>query len=143
MSCFLMFGSRGSLFINRPMLTLIAARIPTWPMLVGVIGTFSYTQFIMATGYIDVSIVGILFDTWPVGSVLIMSWLFRHERIYTRNWRIMAPMFGLAFIGGAFLILSQSGSLDASADSLPNLVKGVGLGRGAAAFGTLGCINFL
>ena len=55
----------------------IRSHCKTGLMLVSVIATFEFVLFSLALGFVDVSIVAILFETWPLFLIPLMAFLFR------------------------------------------------------------------
>ena len=86
----------------------------TWSMLFAVIASFDFVLFAVGLAIVDVAIAAILYETWPVFLMLLMSFLFydktrkkddqRYDQISTGTWIFV----GIALAGVALVILSHN-----------------------------------
>ena len=90
-------------------LSIVLRKTFTYSMLLTVIHRFDYGMFALATRFIDVSVASVIFETWPIASLLLIAYLFRKEERYQRITPGMLLLLGLAFIGFFFVASSQTG----------------------------------
>lgn len=90
-------------------LSLVWRKILNYSMLLTVIHRFDYGVFALSTRFIDVSVASVIFETWPIASLLVIAYLFRNEERYQRLTPGMLLLLGLAFVGFFFVASSQSG----------------------------------
>ena len=95
-------------------------------MLLTVIHRFDYGMFALATRFIDVSVASVIFETWPIASLLLIAYLFRNEGRYQRITPGMLLLLGLAFVGFFFVASSQTGEFR-NWMSVSSLETGIGL----------------
>ena len=83
-----------------------------WPMFVSVLGSCGFALFAFSLFYVDVSIAAMLYETWPLFWIFLVSFLFRekgqdtqrYEPIYTSTMMFVL----LALAGVALVILSHN-----------------------------------
>ena len=108
--------------------------------------TLSYFDYVLlgwATRFIDISVAAILFETWPVLSVVFLSCLFRNEKRFNKLTVDTLLLLVLALVGFAFVVVSQVEQIDGiDGIALPALMLGITLGLGAAIVGALAVYSF-
>ncbi|MYC34337.1 MAG: hypothetical protein F4X64_14330 [Chloroflexi bacterium] len=92
-------------------LRLVRRNIFRYSMLLTVIHRFDYGLFALATRFIDVSVASVIFETWPIVSLFVTAYLFRHEGRYQKITLGMVLLLALAFIGFFFVASSETGVL--------------------------------
>ncbi len=107
-----------------------------WMMFFAAFGKFEFVWYALSTRFIDISAAAILYETWPILMVFVMSWLFRGESRYRRITAGTALLLVLCFLGYVFVIASEAEKFDnlESTERL-ELVLGVGLVVFAAVIG--------
>ena len=53
-------------------------------MLIAIISGFDYSLFAWSTRFVDTSVAAILYETWPIITILIIARLFSHEQRYQK-----------------------------------------------------------
>ena len=110
------------LFINKKLSLkwavneVIKSRYKTILMLISVIGSCGFVLFAWGFAFVDVSIAAVLYETWPIFLIFLMSRLFRDTKRYrpiTLDTWIFAV---LALAGVALVILSHN-------DARPSLLE--------------------
>ena len=104
--------------------------------------------FAWSASVVDVSITTVLYETWPLGMVLLTAWLFRSEGRYRKIGPLTALAFVVAVAGVGLVALSHAGDVDLAkvgeyvANAPYALAGGVGLALGAAVFVSLASFGF-
>ena len=117
-----------SLVFNRAIWALIKLKVFSWLILGVVIGKTEYAFLAWSTYFIDISVSAVLYECWPIFLILVTAWLFRNQQRYKKVtfWSYM--LIGIAFVGVAFVVYSQSdGTGNFATVSLPNLLYGLAL----------------
>lgn len=93
-------------------------------MFVYVLAVFNYVLFAWSSSLIDISVVTILFELWPILHIIFIAWLFRREERYARVTIGMVALLCVCFLGVSLTILSQIESVDelVSSASSPMIV---------------------
>ncbi len=95
--------------LSPSVLPLVWRKIFSYSMLLIVIHRFEYGIFALATRFIDVSVASVIFEIWPITSLLVIAYLFRQEGRYQRLSPGMLTLLALAFVGFFFVAGSQTG----------------------------------
>ena len=84
---FLMTFSRG-VPLRAADVLLIGKRVLVWPangpIIWAIVGSLDYALFAWSIKFIEISVAAILFEMYPVGIILLASWLFKGETRYRR-----------------------------------------------------------
>ena len=112
--CTVMLFGRKRLQIGPTAFEGIMSQCKTWYMLFAVIASFHFVLFAHGLSFVDVSIAAILYETWPVFLMLIMSFIFydkekgkdkqRYDPISIATWFFVV----LALVGVGLVILSHN-----------------------------------
>ena len=140
----LTFAYRDMLF-RKDTWRVVWRRIGTLPMLLWVVAYLELAFYAWATQFIDVAIVAVLYETWPIMLVILTGWIFRREARYKKIAPISVLLFIVAFVGVGSVIASQAGGLSgfqSGGAGLPALALGVALAIVATATGALGAFGF-
>ena len=78
-------------------------------MLIAIISGFDYSLFAWSTRFVDTSVAAILYETWPIITILIIARLFRHEQRYQKITGTKFVFLVLGLVGIAFVIASETG----------------------------------
>ena len=73
----------------------------------GVISGLDYALFVWSTRFIDISASAILFETWPLFLVLLMSVLYRSTGRYSKLSFPLVLLIIVGFVGCALVVASQ------------------------------------
>ena len=132
--CFVfLFVLYRDLIINRSVLACIRHHLFRWTMLFLIMNNFQMALLSISSGFVNISISAVLFETWPIFLVILMGWLFAKDGRYERNIFALIPVLFLAFVGVVLVSMSQVDNLEGLADLfLPSTVMGVMVGLGAA-----------
>ena len=71
-------------------------------------GIATTPAFLLATKYIDIIAVIIIYETWPIIKILIMDRLFKSTNQYHPITFKLIALFGLSLLGVAIVIIGQS-----------------------------------
>ena len=142
---FVLVGYRDLIF-DKSVWRVVWSRVVSWAMLFWVVAFFDIPLYMLSAGVIDVAATAVLYETWPIMLVLLMSWLFRGEGRYLKVGPFTLFAFVLAVVGVALVITSQVGGLGGLRDlgntSAGNVAMGAGLAFGAAGMTALTGIGF-
>ena len=123
-------------------------QIPSIAMMVWIASKFQIALFAWSASVVDVAITAVLYETWPLGMVLLTAWLFRSEDRYQRIGPVTALAFVVAVVGVGLIALSHAGDvhLTQMGEYVTNapyaLAGGVGLALGAAVLTSLNSFGF-
>ena len=92
-------------------LPLVWRNIFKYSMLLIIVHRFEYGLFALATRFIDVAVASVIFETWPIVSLFVTAYLFRHEDRYQKVTLGMVLLLALAFVGFFFVAGSETGVL--------------------------------
>ena len=95
-----------SLAVWRVLLPLLGHRA----MLLSLAVSFSSALYLWSIAFVDVSVASILYDTWLVWFVALMALLHRGGRRWWRDSAGLFALLGVAFVGLAFVVVSERGS---------------------------------
>ena len=114
----------GAQLRNRRILGLIKKNLVSWPIFFVLFGTFEFTFFAWSARFIDATVATILWGSWPIIFVFLLSRIFSHKRARTRRYRKITPSLVLlmvfSLIGLAYVVLAQASKqtgLDWTSDS--------------------------
>ena len=114
----------------------VTRRLPHVYFAAATLGALDYGFLAAAARFIDPAVAAVLYETWPLLLIVAMAWLFRGGGRYARNLRRVLPLAGLALLGAALVVLSETGGFRLGDASAGRLALGVGLALG----GTLGAV---
>ena len=123
------------LVFNPANLLVIARRAVDVKLALSVVAAFNFALFAWSTRLIDVSVAAILFETWPILLILLMTRLFPGGARYREPAPEMLLLLVLSLAGFAFVVVGQAGGFaNIQTGGLSALVIGVVLaGAGAVA----------
>lgn len=101
-------------------------------------GVFTFPLFVLASRYIDIVAVVILYEIWPLFMVLMAGRLFRNEGRYNKFSLELVLMFGIAFVGLILITISQTPVGEYLFDEPDSIVIGTILALLAAVINALG-----
>ena len=107
---------------NKEVYEGIKSECKTGLMLASVVGRCGYVSFALGLVFVDVSIAAILFETWPLFLILLMSRLFKASERYDPVSLGTFIFVGLAIAGVVLVTLSQNDSAQHFAAIGPDLV---------------------
>ncbi len=138
------------LFCSRDVHRLVINRTFHWMLVFMVAQGLEYALFAWATDFIDAAAATVLFYTWPIGFVIIMALAYRREGRYRKNIPSVVSFMALAFLGVAFIVISEGSDLDPGKlayavinFNLLDLFRGTSLAILAAVFSSFGAFTFL
>ena len=128
---------------NLGVLRLVVRRVACWAILFAVLGNCEYLLFAWSNSFIDISVVTILYEIWPLFLIWLTAYLFRNDPRYRKLKYSSFPLLVFPFIGYLLAIASQTGelSLDFSG-GLGTTAIGVVLALGAALLAPLMAFGF-
>ena len=138
---FVLLSGNMGLTRSRAVWRYVWQRMPCWPMLFVVVGSFQFALFTWSTRFIDISMAAVFLETWPILLIVLTGRLFRRERRFdgTSSNVLVFVVVGLA--GFVFVTASQSADLEFLVGpeglSLAGLALGVFLAMLAAGTGAL------
>ena len=94
--------------INLKTLKTISANLRHPIFIWVIVGNFDYIIFAFALRYIDVSVATILIEMWPIILVVFMARMFKQQTRYREVTTDKWILFTVAFVGVAFVVVSQS-----------------------------------
>ena len=122
----------------------IPGELIDWRILLCILGNCEYALLAWSFRFIDISVATILFQSWPFFNLIFTLALLGKTNRNSDKKEDGKPKFayilliGLGFVGFAFVIASQTGSLGELGEiPLRHLVIGVVLAVGAAALGPM------
>ena len=131
------------LLFNKTTFSVIARAAISWSIFGATVGAFDYTLFAWSIRFIDISVATILLETWPIGIIILTSWLLSSENKYQNNFRRVFPLIGIAFVGFIFATASSTGGFRQITDvSSFNIIAGVGLALLAALASTFAAFTY-
>ena len=86
-------------------------RILTLPTLGIMIGYFDFILFSLATRYIDISIINILYGLWPFYVILFTKFLYRKHNRYSKMSILQWSYIAFGFLGLALSVLSANSEI--------------------------------
>ena len=92
----------------------------SWSLLGIFVGFFDYAVFSWSLKYIDVSVASVLYETWPLWMILLISAIFKKDNRYENIGSSVWVFLLMGFIGLVFVILSQNDDLTTLTD-IPSL----------------------
>ena len=114
----------GAQLRDRHILALIKKNLVSWPIFFVLFGTFEFTFFAWSTRFVDATVATILWGSWPIIFVFLLSRIFSHRRARTNRYRKITPSLVLlmvfSLIGLAYVVLAQASKqtgLDWTSDS--------------------------
>ena len=114
----------GTQLRDRRILALIKKNLVSWPIFFVLFGTFEFTFFAWSTRFVDATVATILWGSWPIIFVFLLSRIFSHRRARTNRYRKITPSLVLlmvfSLIGLAYVVLAQASKqtgLDWTSDS--------------------------
>ena len=107
-----------------------------WTLLGVFLGNLDYLFFSFALKYVTVSVVVILYETWPIFFMLFLGLMSKNENIYEKLNTQKLIYITISFMGMAMVIISQSEDGVLSSFSIA-LLLGILLSLTAAALGAL------
>ncbi len=114
------------LVFNPASLLVIARRAVDVKLALSVVATFNFALFAWSTRLIDVSVAAILFETWPILLILLMTRLFPGGARYREPAPEMLLLLVLSLAGFAFVVVGQAGGFaNIQTGGLSALVVGV------------------
>ena len=127
-------------------LTLIVQHTMKWSMLFIVINYFEFALFAWSTQFINIAVTVILYETWPIFTIILMARLLNQENFYRRISPGIMLSIVVSFTGFLFVVASQFGGsafFDGTFDiSTVRLVTGIALAASAAVTGSLTAFAF-
>ena len=125
--------AHSSLLFNKKIIKHVWHQAFSVLMLIAIISGFDYSLFAWSTRFVDTSVAAILYETWPMITILIIARLFKHEQRYQKITGTRFVFLVLGFVGIAFVIASETGGFHKLHIELkPTLVFGVMLAASAA-----------
>lgn len=115
----------GQTLRDRSALRLIRKNLVTWPIFFVLIGTFEFTFFAWSTRFVDATVATILWGSWPIIFVFLLSRIFSARRSRPGRYRKITPSLVLlmvfSLVGLAYVVLAQASKrtgLDWTSDSV-------------------------
>lgn len=102
--------------------TIIFRRVLTWTMVFMVIQQFDFALFALASRYVDISVVVVVFGTATVVRMFLMSRIFKR---YQKIWPDGTLLLMTGLLGLWFAVASDSGTFIGLGDSAPGTSVGV------------------
>ena len=103
----------GVLLRDRRILALIRTNLVSWPIFFLLLGTFEFTFFAWGTKYVDPAVATILWGSWPIIFVFLLSRIFSGNRERPARYRKITPSLVLlmvfSLIGLGYVVLAQAG----------------------------------
>lgn len=103
----------GSLLRDRRIRTLIRENLVSWPIFFLLLGTFEFTFFAWGTRFVDAAVATILWGSWPIIFVFLLSRIFRGSREQPARYRKVSPslilLMAFSLVGLAYVVLAQAG----------------------------------
>ena len=96
-------------------------------ILLAVFGNFDYALFAWSVNFVDIAVAAILFETWPVFTIIFMALLFKEEKRYRKITLPTMMLVSLSLAGFILAISSQSTELVLSNTFSGRVLTGVGL----------------
>ena len=94
--------------LNPAVIEDIKSHCKTWLMLVSVIGLCGFALFAWGLVYVDVSVASILYQTWPLFLIVLISFLFKDSQRYLAISASTVIFVILSLGGVALVILSHN-----------------------------------
>lgn len=114
------------LVFNPAILLEVARRAKDVNLALSVVATFNFALFAWSTRLIDVSVAAILFETWPILLILLMTRLFPGGARYREPAPEMLFLLVLSLAGFAFVVVGQAGGFaNIQTGGLSALIVGV------------------
>ena len=92
--------------------SLIRNNLVSWPIFFLLLGTFEFTFFAWGTRFVDATVATILWGSWPIIFVFLLSRIFRGSRERPARYRKITPSLVLlmvfSLIGLAYVVLAQA-----------------------------------
>ena len=107
---FLFLNYKEELF-NRQTWMCIKNNIFSWTVVLILIGGFDFALIGLSLKYIDISIVTVLHETWPIWAILLLNKILKKENRYSKINIFDLCLIFIAFIGMVFLVGSQTGDM--------------------------------
>ena len=107
-----LIAAHSSLLFSKKIIKLVWHHAFSVLMLIAIISGFDYALFAWSTRYVDTSVAAILYETWPIITILIIARLFRHEQRYQKITGTKFVFLVLGLVGIAFVIASETGGFD-------------------------------
>ncbi len=131
------------LVFNSASLLVIARRAMDVKLALSVVATFNFALFAWSTRLIDVSVAAILFETWPILLILLMTRLFPGGTRYREPAPEMLLLLVLSLAGFAFVVVGQAGGFaNIQTGALSALVVGVTLAVAGAVATSFTAFSF-
>lgn len=131
------------LVFNTASLLVIARRAMDVKLALSVVATFNFALFAWSTRLVDVSVSAILFETWPILLILLMTRLFPGGARYREPAPEMLLLLVLSLAGFAFVVVGQAGGFaNIQAGGLSALVIGVALAVAGAVATSFTAFSF-
>ena len=103
----------GDLLRDRRVRALIRENLVSWPIFFLLLGTFEFTFFAWGTKFVDPTVATILWGSWPIIFVFLLSRIFSGNRERPARYRRITPSLVLlmvfSLIGLAYVVLAQAG----------------------------------
>ena len=130
MYCVFLVAVFRSVLFDKSVVAVVVRRVFTWTMAFVIVQQFDYALFALASRYVDIGVVAVIFGAATLMRVLLMSRLFvRYQRIWPDG--LLLLLTGL--LGLWFAIASDSGKFLGLGDAAPGTSVGVSLAVLAAA----------
>ncbi len=92
--------------------TLIRGNLVSWPIFFLLLGTFEFTFFAWGTQFVDAAVATILWGSWPIIFVFLLSRIFRGNREQPARYRRITPslllLMAFSLVGLAYVVLAQA-----------------------------------
>ena len=115
--------------------------LPSWSALFIFLNQFEYAAFALASRDVDIAVVAVLFETWPVAVIVLLSVLLR-GRYRKVSWLTVAIV--CVALGGFVLVTaSQRGCLVCSGGGFSlEMARGLGFALASLVLASLGVFYF-
>ena len=119
-----LLGRYGAQLRDGRFLALIKDNLVSWPIFFVLIGTFEFTFFAWSTRFLDATVATILWGSWPIIFVFLLSRIFKSRRARPSRYRKITPslvmLMVFSLVGLAYVVLAQASKqsgLDLTSDS--------------------------
>ena len=128
--------------------TAIGSKLTRYTLLLGAISHFDYSLYTWATHYIDTAVASVFFELYPIVLIFFMARLLGSIDGKVQRYRSLSPhtivTSFVAIFGLVFVILSPTGSFNASAEiSQLSLAFGLLLAMATTVIGGLTAFHFV
>ena len=117
------------LILDWRILLVMGPRLLSLAILFTVFSNFNFALFAWSSRLVDISVVAILYEVWPILTIAFMAILLRGERRYERIPLFALVLLLVCLLGFSFVVFGQKGGFSAvfqlDSDSSFALIGGV------------------